>query len=545
MNGLSATFSGLRQASNEAAIELWLQTLDSPQHYIRAEGFAAITQGAPVRLQTEILARWHTFAPPERDLVGRHLSQFLPAIRTCLRKKNERLKANIYTLALSQHSFSIIPDLVKIVETRNENETASAGRVLIRLTDLLAQRLEHPSSDDSVAISPKIVKQVLRALIRSIRRFHIHQRLDVVIAFLAIAALDDSALSNLTKRSTCKGLDAVKNALCGKRALELPNRVLLRFLRCPSPPTFIREIWSTRSDTDFILGFLEAIDRLPIATAKAVLRDLDFPIWLSAPEFLSLRMTTSQQEGLGKLFQFSSVPEGFTYHSVAISEARSTPGFKPRRGASLMQGTTAVFKKLLLKLSVHQQPEVRVKAAQLLHDCTRRYGAERLQSGMNEPSPKEVADAHQGLPKYDMDGLIGNWHHLSAKEQKQNLEIIKLTDDGLTEKICHQLHTEDVESTLKGLEMALAMECCTSLKTSLSELSAHHSPKVRSAVCEALANCPSEHVLSDLRQLLGDTEGQVRAAAKTALGTLNRIPKQEPCQTEIQTLKNEITEAGP
>ena len=50
MNGLSAIFSGLRRASNDAAIELWLQTLDSPQHYIRAEGFTAMTQGTPVAL---------------------------------------------------------------------------------------------------------------------------------------------------------------------------------------------------------------------------------------------------------------------------------------------------------------------------------------------------------------------------------------------------------------------------------------------------------------------------------------------------------------
>ena len=232
MNGLFATFSGLRRASNDAAIELWLQTLDSPQHYIRAEGFAAMTQGAPVGLQAEILARWHTFAPPERDFVGRHISQFLPAIRTCLRKNNETLKANIYTLVLSQHAFSIIPDLVKIVETNIEGGTASAGRVLIRLTDLLAQQLEHPDFDDSVAISPKVAKQVLRSLTRSIRRFHIHRRLDVFIAFLAIAALDNSALSDLTQRSTCKGLEVAKTALRGKRSLDLPNRVLLRFLRC-------------------------------------------------------------------------------------------------------------------------------------------------------------------------------------------------------------------------------------------------------------------------------------------------------------------------
>ena len=159
MNGLSATFSGLRRASNDAAIELWLQTLDSSQHYIRAEGFAAMTQGAPVGLQAEILARWHTFAPPERDFVGQHISQFLPAIRTCLRKNNETLKANIYTLVLSQHAFSIIPDLVKIVETNIEGGTASAGRVLIRLTDLLAQQLEHPEFYDRIAILSKVVKQ--------------------------------------------------------------------------------------------------------------------------------------------------------------------------------------------------------------------------------------------------------------------------------------------------------------------------------------------------------------------------------------------------
>ena len=91
MNGLSAIFSGLRRASNDAAIELWLQTLDSPQHYIRAKGFAAMTQDTPVALQAEILARRHPFAPPERDFVGHHILQFLPAIRTCLRKNNETL----------------------------------------------------------------------------------------------------------------------------------------------------------------------------------------------------------------------------------------------------------------------------------------------------------------------------------------------------------------------------------------------------------------------------------------------------------------------
>lgn len=542
MNGLSATFSGLRRASNDAAIELWLQTLDSSQHYIRAEGFAAMTQGAPVGLLAEILARWHTFAPPERDFVGQHISQFLPAIRTCLRKNNETLKANIYTLVLSQHAFSIIPDLVKIVETNIEGGTASAGRVLIRLTDLLAQQLEHPDFDDSVAISPKVVKQVLRSLTQSIRRFHIHRRLDVFIAFLAIAALDNSALSNLTQRSTCKGLEVAKTALRGKRSLDLPNRVLLRFLRCSSPPTFIREIWSKRSDKDFILGFLETIDRLPIATAQTVLRALDFPLWLSSPEFLSLRMTTSQQEGLGKLFQFSSVPERLTCHSVATSEARHTPSSQQPRGAYLMQGTTVVFQKLLLRLSAHRQPEVRVKAVQLLQDGSPRDEALRLQQVPDAPSPKQVANAQQSSQKYDMDGLIGSWHHLTAEERKRNLEIIKLTDDDLSEKIRHQLHKEEVESTLKGLEIALAMECCDLLETSLCELSAHPSPRVRSAVCEALATCPSEHVLSDLRQLLGDSEGQVRTAAKTALGILNRFPTQKGCQTEVQT---QVSEASP
>ena len=60
---------------------------------------------------------------------------------------------------ISQHAFSIIPDLVKIVETKIEGGTASAERVLIRLTDLLAQQLEHPDFDDPNAISPKVVKQ--------------------------------------------------------------------------------------------------------------------------------------------------------------------------------------------------------------------------------------------------------------------------------------------------------------------------------------------------------------------------------------------------
>ena len=544
MNGLAATFTGLRQASNQAAQQLWLEALGSPRRYIRIQAFEAAVHGAPVEIQTFIFSKWRELKSTERELVGENLTQFLPGLKSSLDSSDETLRSNVFSVVLSKEALCLIPDFVKLIESSKETGGGSVGRILIRLTEMMASDLEASNQSDSAPPDAKVLAQARKCLTQSIRKFHHHQRTEILAAFFNIAALSSPVLHEVLHEPRSKALTLAADVLARRRYIDIPNRLLYAYLSSQHPPALVQQLWQTRSEKDFIRGFLDTIqqDQSPHGTDH--LKELQQPNWLSSLNLSVMGLTTTQQKGLIELLDRAIIEDTVsrrTWHKLIVDGAAT---LHERCLEELRSDHSAETDRLFLSLAHHSRAKIRAQALRVIHERQIPKADEVLFHALDDSEPEVFEAARTGLNKYSLKHYLKNRHDLDPAQKELAIKIIKKIEPKLTERLKEQLHAASPPSVIDAVEVTIALKKCEALEDSLIELLRHDSAEIRSLACEALGESRNEAVIEHIKLGLNDKAAEVRDSAQASLDRLESLTTNiEPNPPENPPL-NEIVETS-
>jgi hypothetical protein len=544
MNGLAATFTGLRQASNKAARQLWLEALSSPRRYIRIQAFEAAIHGAPVDIQTAIFLKWRELKASERELVGENLAQFLPGLKASLDSSNETLRSNVFSIILSNEAFGLIPDFVKLIETSKETRCGSVGRILIRLIELMASKLEASKHSNSAPPDDNLLDQTRECLSQSIKKFHHHQRTEILISFLNIAALSSPVLHEVLHEPKSKALSLAADVLARRRFIDIPNRLVLAYLSSEQPPRLIQQLWETRSEKDFIRGFLGAIREHQSTHYLNHLQELHQPNWLASLDLPSMRLTTRQQEGLVELLDRAIIKDNVhrqTWRKLLVDGAEA---LCERCLDELNADNSAETDSVLISLAHHRLAKIRCKAIQLIHERQILEADEILFQALDDSDPDVVKAARTGLQKYSLEQYLKKQNHLEPVQKELAIRVIKKIETDLTERLKEQFQSTQTPSILDAVEITVAVSKCDALEESLIELLSHDSAEIRSVVCEALGQSRNEAVIKHLKLRLDDDAIEVCNSAQASLDRLKSRTHPSKMPLSENPLLNEIVETS-
>ncbi len=544
MNGLAATFTGLRQASNQAAGQLWLEALSSSRRFIRLQAFEAAIHGAPLDIQTSIFLNWQELKPVERELIGENLSQFLPGLKASLDSSNEILRSNVFSIILSKEVFSLIPDLVKLIESSKETGGGSVGRILIRLTEIMASSLEDYEASGSDAPEVTLLSQTRECLTQSLKNFHHHQRTEILASFFNMTALDSPILHEVLHEPSSKALTLAAEVIARRRFIDIPNRLLIDYLSIQHAPALIQQLWQTRSEQEFIRGFLDTIQGNPSPHCESHLQALRQPNWHSSLELSSLRLTTQQQEGLAHLLEDAIVDEQVkrqTWQKLIVDGADS---IFERAVDQLMSDPSAETDSLLISLAHHRQPKIRAAAIRRIPERPLLDADEILFLALDDSDPDVVKAAQSGLQKYTLTSYLKNPLELNEAQKKLARRVINKIEPDVTERLHEQLKDDRTGNIINAVQVTIGLNQCAALEGDLVDLLNHNSAEIRSLACEALGNCPSATVIHHLNLRLEDDAPEVRSLAQASLQGFESLETRTELTSTENSQPNEIVETS-
>jgi hypothetical protein len=516
---LGRTFDVLARSRNDAATAVLMAALDSPDRAVSEGAVTALVRRPSKAGHLAVLKRWHLLSPELRETVDQSEGRMGGALHDALLSGDDQLFTNACHVAQDSGEFDLAPTLIMVAEQSNTARCEPATKLVVEMVEHLTRA---PNATDPGGFSrhPETIRKgVLESLERSIERFVLHGRRELVESFVALAGPESPPLRVILESAghPCYGpVMDVLNLSTNADVLGL----LVAYLTTQDAPAAVRTVVSRRTDAAFTAALLG----MPLDGANAMLvknlsRIKTFASLASA-DAACKRLSPEAQAAAMRLVALSGAGDEAKLEFAGALLAR---GAQPARVAAceaLAAIVGARSSELVLAALADADGDVQAAATRQLRDRHIPGTMAKLIGLVSSPHPQVQAAARESLAEFSFDNLVARYETLDNEARRQTAQLVAVIDVEAVTRLKQEMESLVRRRRMRAIELAELMGLTAKVADVLIERLEDEDHMVRAAAASALANCTALDVRDALLEALGDKSFAVQAAARESLRTL-------------------------
>ncbi|MCL4190882.1 MAG: hypothetical protein KJZ87_03985 [Thermoguttaceae bacterium] len=489
-DGLETTFRVLRETSNEAATPVLVAALDSPQATIREWALAAILARRSASGCRAVVNRLHTLAERPRRIVYQHQEAMAEAIREAILSADEQACSNGCLAAAWFREYEVMPTLVHALESGSRHGEL-LGRTLVETADSLCRDLADPNIDLRRG-DPQLVRwRVLEDLERSVERFHLHQRAEIVTAFLLLVNRDNITLKRILLEPHHVAFAAVAEEFSQSASAGVV-RLLLSFLDDPQAPSAALGMISRRCDERFLASLLHKLARESSPVQAHNLRRINSLAWIEDSLGIVAGLDEQAQRGAVRLFMGASVGRSYAFEIVKHLLLVGKPAGRRAAAEALADFCGAEANELVLLGLEHEDPCVQAALVSQLRSRGIPGTLPRLLRLIDSPHEVVQKAVRENLAEFSFARFLAAFDTLEAEVRRSTGLLVRKIDPQAIPLLVAELQSKLRVRRLRALEIAEAMEAVPAVARWIADLRFDQDIAVRTAAAAVLLRSEAE-----------------------------------------------------
>jgi HEAT repeat protein len=516
---LGQTFDVLARSRNDAATAVLMAALESPDQAIFEGAVIALVRRPSKAGHLAVLKRWHVLTPALRETVDQSEGRMGGALHDALLSGDDQLFENACHVARESGEFDLAPTLIMVAEQSTSARSDSATGLVVEMVNRLAHATSATEPGGYSRHPETIRKGVLESLERSIERFIIHTRRELVEAFVVLAGPESPSLRVVLESSGHPCYGPVMDVLNLSTNVDV-LALLVAYLTSQDAPAAVRTVVSRRTDS----AYMAALLGMPLDGANAMLvknlgRIKSFACLASA-DATCKRLSPDALAAAMRLVSLSGVGDEAKLDFAGALLAR---GAQPARVAAceaLEAIVGARSNELVLAALADADGDVQAAATRQLRDRHIPGTMAKLISLVSSPHPQVQAAARESLAEFSFDNLVARYETLDNEGRRQTAQLVAMIDVEAVTRLKQEMESRVHRRRMRAIELAELMGLTARVADALIERLLDEDHMVRAAAASALADCTALDVRDALLEALGDKSFAVQAAARESLRTL-------------------------
>jgi HEAT repeat protein len=501
---------------SEAVGRVLESALDCGSEIVQEEALVGILTRRDLGGQRELLRRWDSLGSHWREIIKKHRSRMIWALRDAVLGNDVTTCANGCHAAVWLREYDLIPALLNTLSDPLSGSGDLVAVTLLGLTEQLYGELASPP-EDGTRRDPQLVRQhAVSGLEEAVQRYGRHKRREVIEAFLILVNRDNVTLKQILQDPHHPAFLALVDAL-----LKSPRpgviRLLLNFLDDPHAPSAAVTAVGNRGDMPFVRYLLRKIGREPSPVVRQNLKRITAIAWLRNLDTHLESLDDGGQHALVRLVMASGIPRQQAFETIAQLIGGGTSGGRRAAAEALEEFNGGEANSLALAALDDADPHV--QAAVLGH--IRRRGIPGMLSrliDLLESSHLMVRQAaRKSLAEFSFKRFIGAFDMLDEAVRRSTGALVKKVDSHTIPLLQAELRSRVRTRRLRGLAIARAMDAVAEIEPLIIELLQDEDHLIRAEAAAALVSSRSEESLRALEELLGDRSLVVQEAAQKSL----------------------------
>ena len=522
--GLDTTLRVLARSKNEAAEAVLLPALDSDYQAVQDGALGALLDRRTSTAQRQLLARWPTMHDRWKRIIKRRPGRMTGAFRDAILSSDPETCAIGCDAVLYVREYDLVPALINATEDESNPNADATARTLMELTGRLYGELASPR-DYRVRRNPQLARtHVVTALEQSLERFGKHKRVEIVEAFLMLAARDNSTLKRILMAPHDPAYLAVVDLLshCERSGVI---RLALSFLDDPSIPSSAANVLGHRRDQRFLHYLFKKIGREPSIAAKANLKRLKSIPWITDDLTRLDSLDGPEQFAVVQMVVVSGMNRLQVFPVVAHLLAYGKEGGRRAAAAALAEFRGTEANQLAIDALDDPDPEVQATVLVQLRDRGIPGGLNRLIAMVDSPHAIVRDAARECLGEFSFHRFLAAFDMLEEDVRRSTGLLVRKIDPTTVPALREELGSVARGRRIRAMTVAVALDVVDQLEPIIIELLADEDHMVRANAAMSLGHSNTDTARWALRDALADRSVTVQEAAQNALNKLARRPR--------------------
>lgn len=517
--GLQVTFDILSTTRNESAVPVLLKALDVVDRRIQTAAVKGLVRRRSADGQRELIRRWPRLRRSWKAIIAERPAWISQAIRDAILGDDPELQQYGCEMTLWIRDYDLIPVLIRVAEDQGDSGAALAGETVRDLAEQLSEELASPRDYRRRQDPQTLRRRVLSALEQSVRRFHQHQRTDLLEAFLLLTGRDNSVLKSILQNPRDKVYLNVVHLLTQSERPAIV-RLLIRFFEEIQAPATIRHIVARRRDLTFVRYLLQRWHKGAPAGFRANVRRMTSFAWLQDDLSMLGQLTDIQQQTVVGLVTASGMNRLQVFE--VIKHVLLHGGVRARRAAT---EALAAFKgkeanQLVLRSLNDDDAKTQAIAARQLRQRSIPNALQTLIDLLNSPHEVVREAARENLTEFRFRRYLDTFDTLTPDVRRETGQLVKQVDPNAIEELLGELQSNARSRRQRALAMIDAMDVVGDMEEALLQMTRDDDQRIRAEAARLLSHCDTKRTRRALRQLLTDDSTVVKQAVEEALQTL-------------------------
>ncbi len=544
---LRATFQFLAKTENEAAVDVLIAGLNCPHQPSRDGSLRALLERRSAKGHQEVFRRLASFDEKAREVINERPDRLVGAASTGLQDADAKVCSTACEGILTLRLYEAMPALVTSLVDPEGKHRALLAETILKLTELFYGELSGVSDQPKRKQQEAVRNKITSALEDAVRKFHRHERMEVVEALLLVAKQKNVALRQMLQRTE----DACHHAILEQLSTSSQGgvlRLLLGFLEDPQMPNVVAQVIGSRCDAKFVDHLLRTVGPRPSKIVRESLARFDSLAWADPEHPLFGSLGDAAQEGAVQVLLASSIDREEVREIIGSLLLSGKPGGRRAAAMALTQFAEPEATALIIKALNDEDPEVR--AHLLVQLRPRRIpGALSMLIRMVDSTEEVVHKAlRKAMPEFSYRQFLTNFDAMDDKLRPVAGHVVKKIDSEVVAKLTAETDGPSPVRRRRAVAAAGAMGLVHEMEQVIIKLLSDEDHMVRAAVAKVLADCKTMPTWEALRDALLDRSYIVQEAAEQSLERISRslmLQVEEDEQEEgqvVDELAEEVTE---
>jgi len=512
----------LSHSRNQATVPVLISALGSQRLDIRL----ASIHGLAVRRNPEghgvLLARLPDFG--ERDLavladsVLRSSHRMQQTLRDALLVEGLGQCESACRVILLGRVYQVLPTLVEVAENKRHRHSAQALATVVQLARLLHEEsLARPQ--DRTCEPGLIRRQVLPALEQSVVRFKVHERLEIVDAFLLLVPPNNDTLLRILNDPAHPCHQPIFDSLTTSAQVPILD-LLTRLAHDSKAPQSALKIIAARHDRKFLDYLLHDFGSpVPLRVLENFKR-LSSVAWLDEQRDALLELDGRAQAGAVEIANSGAVGRTTLLSLLTFLLGSGQPEGRRASCSALADFHDRRVTQLVVATLQDPDPRVQAAAVKQLRQRGVPKAMERLITLVDDPAPEVRDAARSSLREFSFVRYRGSFDSMDEESRQKIGSLVAKVDLSAPQRLGELLGAPSVSTKLRALEMVAAMGAADSVIEHLAPLVEHADPAVRIEAVATLGTCRHTDPLPLLHEAEQDPVLYVREAASRSIDVI-------------------------
>lgn len=515
-HGLKTTLELLSTSENAAAARAIIPALDSPREAIRDGALLAILSRRDPAGHREVLRRFDRFDERRKAIVRERGGSMTQALREAVSSPDEPICRTACELILWLREHNLIPALVGAMTDRDALHGELLGVTLIALVENLRVALAGPSNA-SLRRDPELFRgHIVGVLESSLAQFRIHERREVVEAFLLLATPDNMTLGQILDDPYHAAFVATMDLLF-KSDRPCILDLLLNCLDDPFAPRAALSVIGRRHDARLVSLLLEKIARGPSDVMARNLKRIETIGWLDQPEMVLDALDDVGQCAAVQFVMASGVSRLRTQGVVEYLLTQGKPGGRRAASKALAEFSGARANLLALHALDDHDPTVQVNIIRQLRGRGIPGVLARLTGLADSPHDAVRQAMSDSFDEFSFERYLGVFETLDEDSRREIGLLAKKSDARAISLLKKDLGSKLRTQRLRALRAIGELGVVDELESLVAERLNDEDHLVRLEAVSVLAESVSSTARAALLRVVDDRSRIVADAAREAL----------------------------